>query len=732
MPLRRITQKGVFAAVALVVTLGMHFCVLHFFPSDAPPPRVLEIDFSAVTRSILATTRAVGPADYMDVVRSALPALRAHKALPTPVADLKDAAHFVLQTPVYLDTAGCIWIRDEKGADLGQLLRQEDAYSRQAMVTTQRVRFVYWSASQDGTWMPSVVAQEDSKPLLRYSPKGDATLTLARSPQDYLWESGFAWGDFAAIPTRSGVSIFDAAHDWKEIPSPVLCDLAADSSSAPVHILLDGRGLLAWVPPSVDHPGGTSVARFVDGGWTTLDPAAGFGEGVIYLVPLQDGSVLQIRKAVSKSDGDDAVALKLVAIDPPRVDEKKIRLLIEQLGDPLPRVREEAQASLGLMGASIAPIIRQLRDENGAEVRARIDRLLAIVESPTLGGMRLVTPRMKLVSELPDRGAVFFARDGVNISTDDGRDAKVAPAWIIVRPGMPIRLLDWSIDGRLIATLDPARHFLTGWEGNWFIGNDEAGLHQIVGDGLVPVLPPELRHYAWLVGIDHRGRWILRNTKSDDTETLIVDPTLADPTPRFPVWLIGVLGQTVGWDANDWPARKSDAAWALEAAGWRAMQANEPLLTELPATAPAGDLLLTTPDGMHYSDGIDTLSLQTRTGKAVSWNLPESAKGDGSKPTLIVAGDGTLFLYNRPGALQRIRYEPDAVAPFVLEATFTANIPTGAARRIWLDKAGRICIATSDGELAVCFPTGRVPAAIARQMPPLPDNETQDDNDGLQ
>ena len=61
--------------------------------------------------------------------------------------------------------------------------------------------------------------------------------------------------------------------------------------------------------------------------------------------------------------------------------------------------------------------------------------------------------------------------------------------------------------------------------------------------------------------------------------------------------------------------------------------------------------------------------------------------------------------------------------PFVLEATFTRNIPNVDNAntwidRIWLDPAGRLIIAYNNNVLAILFPTGRVPPEIRQMMPP--------------
>jgi hypothetical protein len=105
-----------------------------------------------------------------------------------------------------------------------------------------------------------------------------------------------------------------------------------------------------------------------------------------------------------------------------------------------------------------------------------------------------------------------------------------------------------------------------------------------------------------------------------------------------------------------------------------------------------------------------------KNGLEITWPLPGAAAGEGS-PTLIQAGDDRLFLFNAPGRVLRIHRTPASTQPFELEATFTRNIPSSEnIRRIWLDPAGRIIIAYEDNDLAILFPTGRIPPEISKLM----------------
>ena len=77
---------------------------------------------------------------------------------------------------------------------------------------------------------------------------------------------------------------------------------------------------------------------------------------------------------------------------------------------------------------------------------------------------------------------------------------------------------------------------------------------------------------------------------------------------------------------------------------------------------------------------------------------------------------GRLFLINSPGRILRIKPTPGEPQPYKLEKTFTHNIPTvDHPTRIWLDPADRIILAW-ENQLAIFFPAGYIPPAIAEKM----------------
>jgi hypothetical protein len=141
------------------------------------------------------------------------------------------------------------------------------------------------------------------------------------------------------------------------------------------------------------------------------------------------------------------------------------------------------------------------------------------------------------------------------------------------------------------------------------------------------------------------------------------------------------------------------------------------MITTAAVPASTQPALLTTAEGTQYFNGQTSLEVVSKNGQTITWPLPPSAVGDGAA-TLIRTADGTLFLFNQPGRVLRIKPTPGAAQPFVLEATFTKGIPTADhPTRIWLDPLGRIDFVTDGNFLAVMFPSGHIPPEIERMMP---------------
>jgi hypothetical protein len=247
-----------------------------------------------------------------------------------------------------------------------------------------------------------------------------------------------------------------------------------------------------------------------------------------------------------------------------------------------------------------------------------------------------------------------------------------------------------------------------------------------------------------VVGVALHRRWIFRDPKTG--ATLIIDPLIADPTPKLPVWTIAVSKGTAGWDGADFPAivrEQGTSSWELGEDGWKQLKPAEKLKTAMQSTdesapttpttasttapttasttAPAtreslGKPILAAADGTRYFGGKENLIVISPAGVETRWPLPPAAVG-AADPVLMQTADKLLFLYNQPGRLLRIKPTPTGPEPFLLEATFTKDIPDSDTHaRIWLDPAGRIDWITDGKTLSIMFPAGHIPKPIANMM----------------
>ena len=113
--------------------------------------------------------------------------------------------------------------------------------------------------------------------------------------------------------------------------------------------LLDTSGLLAWIPWENGQRGSDGAARFVDGKWIRLDASAGWPTRIVHLIPLLDGSVLQLALA----DDEQTVSLTTGVLDSvvaAGIDEAKVSELVKQLSDNEPATRDAAHAELSRTG----------------------------------------------------------------------------------------------------------------------------------------------------------------------------------------------------------------------------------------------------------------------------------------------------------------------------------------------------------------------------------------------
>jgi hypothetical protein len=712
----------------------------------------------------------------LDILRAGNPDYPTTQRLDTSL-DLKYAARILLSDPLYLDNQANLWItRPDAPADFD--FAKAAASDTATHIVRDTVVFVLWDTNDNGKWVPHLVVKnpqgkgyelldaDGRRPLA--DPFGfdfSRALILAAPP-----------GEAAQIvvPTATGVCAFPFSEDPQTILKnhrQLIDPRDKRASDRAVRLVMDTQGVIAYVTNAAGTHGESGLARFApkppananakrEYAWA---PLPGWADKIVYLVPLLDGSVLQI----SSVDGEekDKVAFALNTLAKVTIDQKRVLQLIEHLSDPDAEQRDKAFKTLTTFGPGIAPIMEKVLDEQSIEAQIRIRQLLKNKITPSLGSMSLVDGCMRVVNRLPDGGIIFYSEAGVAIPRPDDTPAYVTPAWLSLRPGRAVELLPAS----LVADLQPGKQTIIPWSLNDYIVLDPVqGPEWYIGNRLQPLLRKEHRHFNHFTGIDSTGRWIFQTkivakvtsathpTAAQDSalrtqdSTLIIDPHLPDPTPRLPGWLLPASIGKVGWDKNNWPVIYMDAQpnpvpWALGESEWRVIdEKKESVLTTSPVitapprpattraatttttTSPTSqtsalspqDFLLSTPDGAQYYDGRQTLTVIHLDGSRLTWPLPQQAVGT-AKPTLLRTRDGHLFLFNEPGRVVRIRPTPDSIEPFKIEAVFTRGVPSDPKPlRIWLDPADRICIAHDQNRITVLFPTGRISPAIAQMMRP--------------
>jgi hypothetical protein len=811
--------RGRLVVAVLLIALAGAAAVVYALTRGSGPKQQATSQASTAPSSQPATTPATqtasklppkprGPTtQYIDAVFANYPRMPQTRPMDHPL-DLPQAARLVFKEPVYLSPRQDLWITRPDAPPTESVLARAAREQGDQLTLTVRdvVAFVHWMPRETGPWTFNLIARKPDGSFELVTQNGRKPIGTAG--RNYRWERALDWNDKVIVATDNGISVFQFEPEITEQHHELA---PAAATLAEPQFLLDWQGFLAWVPWERGKTGSRGAARFVEGKWEPLGPEQGWPEKLLHLVPLYDGSVLQI---VTKDA--DQVGVALASLEKLNVDEKEITRQVEALGDPDDNVRQTAYKELTRYGPSLAPVLERILKDQEPEAQARLRQLIKSQVEPTLGGMTLLGDQLRVVARLADGGAVFYAEAGVMMPGDGDTPVFRTPAWLTLRPGQAVQLLDPP----LTTDLNPDRSRIYAFNTEWIVTNDVRGPMWFVGNYLVPLLRKgELAQgFVEPIGIDRRGRWLFRpaahaaplaagpatptrpgpvqvaatqgppqtgpakgppqtapaTAPSDGPAatplpTLVIDPTLPDPTPRLPVWLY-TTATTVGWDKDNWPVVKNNGAWALMEDRFRALKSKEKMFTkpeevpaigagipgwvqaapapaaqatfpataqspgtagkspaEPPTTGPttttaAGDLgplLAVAPDGTHYHDGRTHLRVVDPQGKRTDWPLPPAATGTGvgGKVYLVRARDGNLFLFNQPGRVVRLRPTPDGDEPFTADATFTRKIPSADAyTRVWLDPAGRIVVAY-ESRLAILFPGGFIPHDINTLIP---------------
>ena len=791
----------VIVTVSLVVLLAAGAAAYFLTRPGQPPEAERATTAPAATQADTrpsATRAAPKPrpptTGYVDVLRAHHPRMPDTQPMPVPL-DLPQAARVVLPERVYLSPRLDLWITRADAPPTPEVLARaaKEQGEQLTLATREHVLFAHWTPNEDGPWTFTLVVRGADGRDEIVTQSGRTPINTGRT---YHWNRAVDWNDRIVVASGTGVSVMRLAPEFREVHHDLI-DPASDPDAAfnEPQFLLDWEGVLAWVPWEGNKSGSVGAARFVEDRWAKLGPEQKWPEKLLHLVPLYDGGVLQLVP------DDEWVRLAFTSLEQLAIDEALVTQLVEKLSDPEDEVRQNAFKELTRYGASAWPVLERLLPDQEPEAQARLKQLLKNRVEPTLGGMTLLGDKLRIVSRLSDGGAVFYAEVGVATAGDTDEPIIRSPAWVSVRPGQAVALLDPPFTD----DLDPDRSKIYAFGDEWVVVNPSGIPQRYVGNGFEPLLRKNEAAFSVPAGIDRRGRWLFRRpqnaaratsaprttpgtgpstgpgtavagqptavattTSSPSTrsgggvsETLILDPTLPDPTPRLPVWIYSTA-DVAGWDKNNWPAVKKGGAWALHREGWDAMKRTDKLFTDpaevaagagaasggaagnaaatgpasAPSSAPAsgpttasaglattqaidlGPPLLVDDDGNRYYDGRTKLYVVRRDGEHVDWPLPATAAGGAAKVHLARTPDGLLFLYNQPGRILRIRPTPDEPEPYSIEATFTRNVPNADdVARLWVDPAGRLIMAHGK-KLAIMFPRGYIPPEITSIIPP--------------
>jgi hypothetical protein len=736
--------------LAAVVDLG---CKEKPAPLPAPPPATRPATTTTTSApSTRASTQPAEPRTFVDLVKRYYPDCPATQPLDSPL-DRGQGARVRVPDPIYLDRLQNLWITRADAEPTEKVLSKVATQTEHLL--HEKPVYAHWRY-EDGTkrkeghsTVTLVCPAADGKTIEFIEESGRAKLTAKST--DYYWPDAFTWNQKIVVGHATGASVFiHGDSGWEELSSP---NLANGNAHARTQIPVELDGVLAYIPVEAGHEGSKNVARFTAGKWQFVQDKEWPGN-FLHLVPLADGSVLQIIADPPAKDHDDENLLRPpkvhLAITSPsnttQVDQKQVLGLIDQLDSRDAEARKTAFQQLAIYGSSLWPIIEKEMLKRPDGVKEKLAELLKNKTEPTLGEMSLVDPRLTLAARTADGGALFYDAGGVSVTNVDGDQTLVSPAWISVLPGQPIHLMI----GDAWANLTPEhKTFYSLGGADWIVGDEAKGPEEIVGTfNLQPILKKSEAKYSEFVGVDRRGRWLFRKPGVEGSDTLLLDPTLPPITPRLPVWEFSAGKEAViGWDENDWPSYKdkSDNVWIIDEYGFHVQdkkvgkflsepsdvpKLRAPHAATRPATTTAASQptshpyveaappLLVQADGTCYYGGLTDLRRVAADGTITDWPLPPECRGSFTRPWLVADKDGRLFLFNEPGRIVRIRTNPPAATqPFKVDATFAHKIPNDEPMRMWLDPADRMII-LHDGTMAtISFPAGVVPSTLADKIP---------------
>ena len=323
-----------------------------------------------------------------------------------PLSDLLDldqAAHLVLNDPLYLspEPRAELWITRPDAPPIKTVLKEaaDPAADIDTHVIDRRVSFVDWMPTDSGNWKPYVLCRRDDGDYDIFWPEGQGVL---KSRYEYHWESAFAWNRMTVVPTVGGVSILDLTGGTPE--SHYEFPTAPGAFPIVPQALTDLQGIVAWTSWTGGPESGVA-ARFVDGKWIALTAENGWPGKLVHVVPLLDGSALELLGSQHKG-----IRLAVTTLEKVAVDEAKIFWLVDQLNDSEEHRRVDAYEQLTQYGPGIWPLLEKLAADQPPEAAERLAQLLRDKTEPTLGGMKLLGGKSLTVADrMGDGGVIFYA-----------------------------------------------------------------------------------------------------------------------------------------------------------------------------------------------------------------------------------------------------------------------------------------------------------------------------------
>ena len=128
--------------------------------------------------------------------------------------ELNDAAHIVLDEPVYVCSRGDIWITRAGRGTIARRLRAPGGESEH--LVDRRIAYVVWALNRRGVWQPSAVCRNGAG--------YEIVSATDRRPipwhRGYRWELAATWDDGGVtrliVPTDEGVSIVTLGKELSE------------------------------------------------------------------------------------------------------------------------------------------------------------------------------------------------------------------------------------------------------------------------------------------------------------------------------------------------------------------------------------------------------------------------------------------------------------------------------------------------------------------------------------